>query len=186
MPNEQPTIHDPVASEPQALAYEPVDEDERDEWGEEPDEADQLPPRSPRRLLGTGGNRMFLALLAALLIAAGFIAGVQVQKGGETRPARVAPPQQASLRASRRFAAEAAPALAAHPPAPQLPALRGASRVRRAAVADRPRARSPTSPGARSTSPIPKATPSRSTPRGPRASARPSRQRSTASFPGKQ
>jgi hypothetical protein len=81
MPEEQPTIHDPAVQEPPALKYEPTEEDE---WLDERDEPDELPPRPRRRLLGAGENRIFLALLAVLLIAGGFIAGVQVQKGEET------------------------------------------------------------------------------------------------------
>ncbi len=85
MPDEQPTIHDPALQESPAPAYAPTEEE--DEWLDEPDdgdEPDELPPRPRRRLLGAGGNPIFLALLAVLLIAGGFIAGVQVQKGEET------------------------------------------------------------------------------------------------------
>jgi DNA-binding beta-propeller fold protein YncE len=59
---------------------EPVTEplDEQDEWLEDPDE---LPPRPRRRLLGTGANPIFLALLGVLAIACGFIGGVLVEKG---------------------------------------------------------------------------------------------------------
>jgi hypothetical protein len=56
--------------------YEPVED--QDEWLEEPEE---LPRRPRRRLLGTGGNPIFLALLGVLLIACGFIGGVLVEKG---------------------------------------------------------------------------------------------------------
>jgi hypothetical protein len=76
MPDEQPTIHDPAVQEPAALAYEPT-EDEDGEWSDEPGEADELPPRPRRRLL----TPIPLALLGGLLIAGGFIGGVQVQKG---------------------------------------------------------------------------------------------------------
>jgi hypothetical protein len=75
MPDEQPTIHDPAVKEPAAIAYEPTEE-EGDEWLDEPDEPDGLPPRPRRRLL----TPIPLALLGGLLIAGGFIAGVQVQK----------------------------------------------------------------------------------------------------------
>jgi hypothetical protein len=75
MPDEQPTIHDPAGQDAPALAYEPTEEE--DEWLDEPDE---LPPRPRRRLL----TPIPLALLGVLLIAGGFIAGVQVQKGEET------------------------------------------------------------------------------------------------------
>ncbi|MGA2166484.1 MAG: hypothetical protein ABSH36_18740 [Solirubrobacteraceae bacterium] len=49
-----------------------------DQWAEEP--LEELPPRPRRRLLGTGGNPIFLALLGVLLIACGFIGGVLVEK----------------------------------------------------------------------------------------------------------
>jgi hypothetical protein len=58
--------------------HEPVTVDEQDEWLEDPDE---LPPRPRRRLLGTGANPIFLALLGVLAIACGFIGGVLVEKG---------------------------------------------------------------------------------------------------------
>ncbi|HTA34450.1 MAG TPA: hypothetical protein VK721_13610 [Solirubrobacteraceae bacterium] len=57
---------------------EPVTADEQDEWLEDPEE---LPPRPRRRLLGTGANPIFLALLGVLAIACGFIGGVLVEKG---------------------------------------------------------------------------------------------------------
>jgi hypothetical protein len=78
MPDEQPTVHDPAAQEPPALAYEPTEEE--DEWLDERDEPDELPPRPRRRLL----TPIPLALLGVLLIAGGFIGGVSVQKGEET------------------------------------------------------------------------------------------------------
>jgi hypothetical protein len=53
----------------------------QDEWLEDPEE---LPRRPRRRLLGTGGNRIFLALLGVLLTACGFIGGVLVEKGQTT------------------------------------------------------------------------------------------------------
>ncbi len=60
--------------------HQPVTEPlgEQDEWLEDPEE---LPPRPRRRLLGTGANPIFLALLAVLAIACGFIGGVLVEKG---------------------------------------------------------------------------------------------------------
>jgi hypothetical protein len=80
MPDEQQTAqdssaYDPAVQTPETLAYEPP-EDEQDQWEEEAD-ALELPARSRRRLL----TPIPLALLGVLLIAAGFIAGVQVQKG---------------------------------------------------------------------------------------------------------
>jgi hypothetical protein len=77
MPDEQPTVHDPAVQEPPALAYEPTEEE--DEWLDELDEPDELPPRPRRRLL----TPIPLALLGVLLIAGGFIGGVSVQKGQE-------------------------------------------------------------------------------------------------------
>jgi hypothetical protein len=56
----------------------PQQEPEEDDWLEEPE---QLPRRPRRRLLGTGGNPIALALIAVLLIACGFIGGVLVEKG---------------------------------------------------------------------------------------------------------
>ena len=84
MPDEQqPAIHGPAAHEPQAPVYEPPEAEEGDEWLDDTDDTDELPPRPRRRLIGAGGNPVVLALLAALLVAAGFIGGVQVQKGEE-------------------------------------------------------------------------------------------------------
>ncbi|HEY5344072.1 MAG TPA: hypothetical protein VIJ66_10515 [Solirubrobacteraceae bacterium] len=76
MPDEQPTIRDAAVQEPQTLASDPIEEEEPDEWLEEPEDL-ELPARPRRRLL----TPIPLALLGVLLIAAGFIAGVQVQKG---------------------------------------------------------------------------------------------------------
>ncbi len=77
-PDERPTVEQ-TAVHPAAVraheAYEPIDEDD---WLEEPEE---LPRRPRRRLLGAGGNPIFLALLGLLLIACGFIGGVLVEKG---------------------------------------------------------------------------------------------------------
>ena len=58
--------------------HQPVTVDEQDQWLEDPEE---LPPRPRRRLLGTGANPIFLALLGVLAIACGFIGGVLVEKG---------------------------------------------------------------------------------------------------------
>ena len=49
MPEEQPTIDDPAIQERPAVAYEPAGEE--DEWLDESDEPDELPPRPRRRLL---------------------------------------------------------------------------------------------------------------------------------------
>ncbi len=54
---------------------------ERVEDGRLAREPEELPRRPRRRLLGTGGNPIFLALLGVLLIACGFIGGVLVEKG---------------------------------------------------------------------------------------------------------
>jgi hypothetical protein len=78
MPDEQPPILDPTVQEPPSLAYEPTEE--HDEWLDERDEPDELPPRPRRRLL----KPIPVALLGVLLIAGGFIAGVHVQKGEQT------------------------------------------------------------------------------------------------------
>ncbi|MGP0100526.1 MAG: hypothetical protein ACLPUT_02755 [Solirubrobacteraceae bacterium] len=75
---------------------EPVVSDQ-DEWLEEPEE---LPRRPRRRLLGTGGNPIILALLAVLLIACGFIGGVLVEKG-ETSSGSAAGSGSAASLASR-------------------------------------------------------------------------------------
>lgn len=53
--------------------------EEEDQWAQEP--LQELPPRPRRRLLGTGGNPVPLALLGVLLLACGFIGGVLVEKG---------------------------------------------------------------------------------------------------------
>jgi hypothetical protein len=76
MPDEQPTtderaIATAAAVPPQALT-EPIEQDEL--W---PEDAEELPPRPRRRVL----TPLPLALLAALAIACGFIAGVLVEKG---------------------------------------------------------------------------------------------------------
>ena len=62
-----------------AAAQEPYVSSADDTWAQEP--LEELPPRPRRRLLGTGGNPIFLALLGVLLIACGFIGGVLVEKG---------------------------------------------------------------------------------------------------------
>jgi hypothetical protein len=88
MPDQQPTTHNPaerpsqaVAHEPlDDVAHEPIDEMDPDHWLDEPDEADELPPRPRRRMLAP----IPLALLAVLLIAGGFIGGVEVQKGEQS------------------------------------------------------------------------------------------------------
>lgn len=69
----------------------------QDEWLEEPEE---LPRRPRRRLLGTGANPVFLALLAVLLIACGFIGGVLIEKG-ETSASSAAGSGAAASLASR-------------------------------------------------------------------------------------
>jgi hypothetical protein len=70
-----PAVAEEVPYEPGAEdhTYAPVE----DEWAQE---SDELPPRPRRRLLGAGGNPIFLALLGVLLIACGFIGGVLVEK----------------------------------------------------------------------------------------------------------
>jgi hypothetical protein len=83
MAHEQTPVGDTPAAEshvlePTEAAYEPVAEEE---W---PEESAELPRRPRRRLLGVGGNPIPLALLATLIIACGFIAGVLVEKGQST------------------------------------------------------------------------------------------------------
>jgi hypothetical protein len=77
MSTEHTAIPDP-ASEPRAPAdeepYAPLD----DEWA---GDGETLPRRPRRRLVGTGGNPLQLALLGVLLLACGFIGGVLVEKG---------------------------------------------------------------------------------------------------------
>jgi len=68
MPTEEPTMSH---EQPQAV-------EDHDAWL---DDFEELPRRPRRHLLGTGGNPVFLALLAVLLIACGFIGGVLVEKG---------------------------------------------------------------------------------------------------------
>jgi len=86
MPEQQPTSDEPTAvgkdfEQPsRQLADDPA---ERDAWLEE---AEELPPRPRRRVLAP----LPLALLAALAIACGFIAGVLVEKGQEGGPGSTA------------------------------------------------------------------------------------------------
>jgi hypothetical protein len=72
MPDEQPTSEGPAALRDAANVHEPLEE--QDAW---PEESEELPPRPRRRML----TPLPLALLAALAIACGFIAGVLVEKG---------------------------------------------------------------------------------------------------------
>ena len=77
MSHEEPSIRDTPAQSTAVQAqetpsYEPIEEE-----GEWPDEPAELPRRPRRRLL----TPVPLALLAVLLIACGFIAGVVVEKG---------------------------------------------------------------------------------------------------------
>jgi hypothetical protein len=99
MPPEEPTIQDTPAqdipaSADQTPAYEPIEED--GEWLEDPAEL----PRRPRRRLLTP---VPLALLAVLLIACGFIAGVLVEKGQSSTSSSSPAGSGASL--ASRFAA---------------------------------------------------------------------------------
>lgn len=61
--------------------------EQRDDWAEEPDDfeepepLEELPRRPRRQLLGAGADPKRLALLAVLLTACGFVAGVLVEKG---------------------------------------------------------------------------------------------------------
>jgi hypothetical protein len=80
IPNEEPvmSVEDTTTDIP-VPAQEPYVSSADDTWAQEP--LEELPPRPRRRLLGTGGNPIFLALLGVLLIASGFIGGVLVEKG---------------------------------------------------------------------------------------------------------
>ncbi len=82
----------------------------QDEWLEEPEE---LPRRPRRRLLGTGANPVFLALLAVLLIACGFIGGVLIEKG-ETSASSAAGSGAAASLASRFHALRGATSSSLH------------------------------------------------------------------------
>jgi hypothetical protein len=73
MSYEETAPHAPAAVEEPYIPPAP------DTWAEEP--LGELPPRPRRRLLGTGGNPVPVALLGVLLLACGFIAGVLVEKG---------------------------------------------------------------------------------------------------------
>ncbi len=80
----------------QTAAHEPIDA--RDEWLEEPE---QLPRRPRRRLLSPAP----VALLAVLLIACGFIAGVLVEKGQSSSSSSSSGAAGASSGLAARFAA---------------------------------------------------------------------------------
>jgi hypothetical protein len=79
-----------------------VIQEEEDQWAQEP--MDELPPRPRRRLLGTGGSPVPLALLGVLLIACGFIGGVLVEKGQTSSPSGAAAAGLASRFAALRGA----------------------------------------------------------------------------------
>lgn len=85
MPDEETVIAQDVAADARDVATEAHDipADSEDVANEEDwlDESEELPHRPRRRLLGTGGNPIALALLGVLLIACGFIGGVLVEKG---------------------------------------------------------------------------------------------------------
>lgn len=72
------SVEDTTTTDLPATAEEPHVSSADDTWAQEP--LEELPPRPRRRLLGTGGNPIFLALLGVLLIACGFIGGVLVEK----------------------------------------------------------------------------------------------------------
>jgi hypothetical protein len=77
MPDDEQSIsHGTVVGEEDD--YEPLAEENEDDWPEEPE---QLPPRPRRRLLAAGVSPIPVALIGVLLIACGFIAGVLVEKG---------------------------------------------------------------------------------------------------------
>jgi hypothetical protein len=66
---------------------------------------DELPHRPRRRLLGTGGNPLQVALLGVLLLACGFIGGVLVEKSQTTAAGATAGAAASRLAALRGFAA---------------------------------------------------------------------------------
>jgi hypothetical protein len=72
------SVEDTTTTDIPAAGPEPYVSSADDTWAQEP--LEELPPRPRRRLLGTGGNPIFLALLGVLLIACGFIGGVLVEK----------------------------------------------------------------------------------------------------------
>jgi hypothetical protein len=72
MPDEQPIIHGSVFRAPETVEYQPAEDG--DQWFDEPQE----PPRRPRRRLLTP---LPITIIAVLLLAVGFIVGVQVEKG---------------------------------------------------------------------------------------------------------
>jgi hypothetical protein len=73
------SVEDTTTTDVPAAAPEPYVSSGDDAWARAP--LEELPPRPRRRLLGTGGNPIFLSLLGVLLIACGFIGGVLVEKG---------------------------------------------------------------------------------------------------------
>ncbi len=75
-PVEDTAVRAPAAAAYASVPYEPLED--QDGWLEE---GEELPRRPRRRLLGTGANPVFLALLGVLLIACGFIGGVLIEKG---------------------------------------------------------------------------------------------------------
>jgi hypothetical protein len=79
MPEQEPVVSEPV--------------EDRDEWLED---AEELPRRPRRRLLGVGANPVPLALLGVLLTACGFVGGVLVEKG-QTSPSTSAGSTAAGL-----------------------------------------------------------------------------------------
>jgi hypothetical protein len=85
MPPEQAPLDErtatPAAVQAPAAAYGTAEYEPVEEQGDWPEDSEELPRRPRRRLLGTGGNPVALALLALLLCACGFIGGVLVEKG---------------------------------------------------------------------------------------------------------
>ncbi len=73
------SVEDTTTTDIPAAPQEPYVSPADDTWAQEP--LEELPPRPRRRLLGTGGNPIFITLLGVLLIACGFIGGVLVEKG---------------------------------------------------------------------------------------------------------
>jgi len=81
MPDETPTIQDNALDVPETVDHEPAEDD--DQWFDEPRE----PMRRPRRRLLAP---LPITLIAVLLVAVGFIVGVQVEKGKTSEPSGTA------------------------------------------------------------------------------------------------
>jgi len=70
-------VIEPHAGEHESGSEEWIEAESVEEWDDEPEEEDELPPRPRNRFL----RPLPIALLAILVAAAGFLGGVLVQKG---------------------------------------------------------------------------------------------------------